>query len=1252
MKLLIDIQGCQTNSQYRGIGRYSFQIVKAILENKEDHTIILFANGNFKDSLYKLRSEFLKYIPDENFIVFNAEFPVAEINNENSVRCRLAEIYREKLISTIKPDAVLITSLFEGFEDNAVTSIGRTGSKPFTAVILYDLIPYLYPDPNWPPEYHSYYDKKIQSFKHADLLLSISDYSKLEATNVFPELTNRITNISSACDGRFFPEALKNDRRKKLLQQYGIRGKFLMSVGANEPRKNFEAILYSFSSLPTNLKQERQIVIVGEGNKQIQQKIKDIAEQKGLKENQVIFTGHISDEDLIDLYRLCELYVFASKYEGFGLPALEAMSCGAPVIGSRATSVPEVIGRSDALFDPESIDELSHLIKRALTDYEFFASLKDYAIRRAKEFSWQKTASRAIEAISENYKSENSYDIVFKKNKYNKLPKLALHSPLPPEETGIADYVAELLPSLAKYYEITVISDQKEILPGPNGEYFNVRPVSWFESNFSFFNRIVYQVGNSPFHAHMLNLINVYPGLVILHDFFLSNLISWMEVSGYELNAFKRALFNGHGYQALNSLEEEGFDNAKIKWPCSFEVIQASLGLIVHSEYSKGLITRYFGEQFSEKISITKHHRLLPNNIDRRSARSQLGINDNSFIVCAFGFMDPTKLNHRLITAWGLSALSSNVDCHLIFVGGKAPQDYALKCDNMISKVNGGNRVKITGFVSRKQFEAYLSAADFAIQLRTLSRGETSGTVLDCMAYGLPLIINSHGSMQEIPNDVVIKLDDEFNDKDLVLAMDRLYREPSLRKVMSQHGKLYISQSHSPEKTASDYAEAIEKTFETNHNISIINKSIEFWSMIPPLTSHDRSIVSQKLADMIRIERRRFIYLDISATAKNDLKTGIERVTRSLLKELLLNPPTGFHVVPVYLTNELGAWGFRSANQYLSSKDVFTLAQMKDEVVLPGFGDILLALDIYAEGVIPAEKEGIYNFWKASGAKIGFLVYDILPITHPLFFPPWTKNIHESWLNSISRSSKFLICISNHVKSEVLNWFEKTGIPSEKRPELIVSYLGADIESSFPSKGLPQDSDFIFKQIHKRPSFLMVGTVEPRKGYLQTLDVFKKLWAKGYDANLVIVGKEGWKPIPEHERRTIPQIIQTIRNCSEINNRLFWLENDISDEYLEKIYLSCSYLIAASEDEGFGLPIIEAIKNGLKVLARDIPVFREIAGNSIEYFNSHGSNSLEEKLSFIIRNNNFNIDGREQKKYSWMTWKESASILINKILTI
>ena len=167
MKLLIDIQGCQTNSQYRGIGRYSFQIVKAILENKEDHTIILFANGNFKDSLYKLRSEFLKYIPDENFIVFNAEFPVAEINNENSVRCRLAEIYREKLISTIKPDAVLITSLFEGFEDNAVTSIGRTGSKPFTAVILYDLIPYLYPDPNWPPEYHSYYDKKIQSFKHA-----------------------------------------------------------------------------------------------------------------------------------------------------------------------------------------------------------------------------------------------------------------------------------------------------------------------------------------------------------------------------------------------------------------------------------------------------------------------------------------------------------------------------------------------------------------------------------------------------------------------------------------------------------------------------------------------------------------------------------------------------------------------------------------------------------------------------------------------------------------------------------------------------------------------------------------------------------------------------------------------------------------------------------------------------------------------------------------------------------------------------
>jgi glycosyltransferase involved in cell wall biosynthesis len=129
----------------------------------------------------------------------------------------------------------------------------------------------------------------------------------------------------------------------------------------------------------------------------------------------------------------------------------------------------------------------------------------------------------------------------------------------------------------------------------------------------------------------------------------------------------------------------------------------------------------------------------------------------------------------------------------------------------------------------------------------------------------------------------------------------------------------------------------------------------------------------------------------------------------------------------------------------------------------------------------------------------------------------------------------------------------------------------------------------------------MVGTIEPRKGYLPVLDAFDQLWGQGLDVNLIIVGAEGWRHLPRDMRRTIPQILARVHSHCERGKRLFWL-NGPSDEYLEKIYASSSCLIAASEGEGFGLPLIEAAQHGLPVIARDIPVFREVAGEHAFYF--------------------------------------------------
>ena len=171
-------------------------------------------------------------------------------------------------------------------------------------------------------------------------------------------------------------------------------------------------------------------------------------------------------------------------------------------------------------------------------------------------------------------------------------------------------------------------------------------------------------------------------------------------------------------------------------------------------------------------------------------------------------------------------------------------------------------------------------------------------------------------------------------------------------------------------------------------------------------------------------------------------------------------------------------------------------------------------------------------------------------------------------------------------------WLKNNPPERHQLPHIASFHLGADVENSAPSPGMPQDAVQILKTIKSKTSFLTVGTLEPRKGHLQTLAAFELLWAQQIDVNLVIVGKKGWM---------VDALAERINNHVELGKRLFWLDG-ISDEYLENIYKASACLVSASEGEGFGLPLIEAAKQGIPILARDLPVFREVAGEHAFYF--------------------------------------------------
>ena len=404
MKILIDIQGMQNLSANRGIGRYTEALVNAIIKNKENHEIYLLLNSLF-DNTDEIKDKFKSILPLHHVIAFESIGPVDALNPNNFLNQKLSELIREKVIYDLSPDFLLISSLFEGAMDNTITSFGKFTKEISTAIILYDLIPLISPEKyiSYKPSADWYYDK-IDSLKKSNLLLSISESAKNEGIENLNFNEENIVNISSAVDRGVF---VQQNISKETKEKFGINRKFLMHTSAYEERKNFEGLIEAFALLEEELRINYQLVLVCRLSDEQKSFLHNFAKKCGLKEKELILTGFASDSELIELYSSCHLFVFPSKHEGFGLPVLEAMNCGATVIGSNNSSIPEVIGLKEALFDPNDISSISKKIEEVLTDDNLYTNIRNNALTQIEKFSWDNTAKTTIAAM-EKYSLNNS----------------------------------------------------------------------------------------------------------------------------------------------------------------------------------------------------------------------------------------------------------------------------------------------------------------------------------------------------------------------------------------------------------------------------------------------------------------------------------------------------------------------------------------------------------------------------------------------------------------------------------------------------------------------------------------------------------------------------------------------------------------------------------------------------------------------------------------------------------------------------
>jgi len=1228
MRIVIDLQGSQTSSRFRGIGRYSLSLALAIARNAGEHEIWLVLNVAFPESILNIRKAFKDLIPQNQIRVFQAPTPISECEMSNTAKTRAAEYIREYFLEQLNPDIVLVTSLFEGYIDDAVTSIGRF-SNTKTAIILYDLIPYLTPEKYLPTQLQQeYYSRKIDSLKKADLLLCISEATKQEGTKALNLVENKTVNISAAVDENFRPIKPSEEQIQNLFQKYAIIRKIVMyAPGGFDERKNFENLILAYSKLPQYIRNDYQLVIVSKVHETDKEKLQNIAKKAKLKQDELIITGYVSDDDLIAFYNTCTLFVFPSLHEGFGLPALEAMACGAATIGSNTTSIPEVIGNQKALFDPKSPESMRQKIQEALEDEAFLKELQNHSLKQSKKFSWNESAKKAIEFMEKNFTKKET--ILTHPSK----PKLAYFSPLPPHQTGISGYSIELLEELSFDYDIELIVVNKNEIDQKVASQYTIKEVEHFLKYNEEYTRVLYHFGNSTFHSHMFELLQKVSGIVVLHDFYLSHILEYMAQGN--ISTLMQLLYTSHGYKATEEFAKASQKSQTLwKYPCNLSLLQNALGVIVHSKHSQELAQKWYGKNNANDWCTIPLLRKAPQQGDKQTAREKLFISKDAFVICTFGLIEPNKLSDKLLDAWIDSTLSKNKNSILIFVGKMHTGDYGIQLNAKMKKYISQKSIIITNWVSDDDFKNYLLAADVGVQLRTSSRGETSAAILDCLNYALATITNSHGSLSELPKDAVLMLEDNFEIYDLTRALELLFNDTQKRTALAQNAQRLVAQEHDPKKCARQYTKAIEAFYEKERfGYTSLLSSI---STSKDLSSYDIAELAKAIAISTAPKiKQKQILVDISSIVYVDLKTGIQRVVRSQLIELIRNAPSGFRIEPVYFSPTQHEPLYRYARKYTATLLGLEHLDMEDEPIDIAHGDIFYGLDLCADEVMKNRQNGLYERYKATGLEMVFLVYDLLPISNPNFFPSYVEATHTQWLENITHMADKLICISDTVAGELTQWVQTNKPKKLDDIQIIPIHLGADIQASSVKNEISEQEKEMLSKLSAGTTFLMVGTIEPRKGHEQVLKAFELLRTQEKEVTLVIVGKKGW------------MVESTITRLQKLQDNIhfFWLEG-ISDTLLEKVYAASTCLIAASEGEGFGLPLIEAAQHKLPIIARDIPVFREVACEHAYYFpNDNDPKVLAQTIIRWIDLYTTNTHPASDTM-TWFTWEQNAQKLL------
>lgn len=841
-------------------------------------------------------------------------------------------------------------------------------------------------------------------------------------------------------------------------------------------------------------------------------------------------------------------------------------------------------------------------------------------------------------------------------------PRLAWVSPFPPARTGVAEYSAQIMSGLRAYFDVTpVYPDSSLERPddlanaGPDG-CMDGMPLSSFYGCYEQFDRVVYNLGNSAFHTQITRTALLFPGIVLMHDVYLGHCLAALATEMTDNVAGR--LIEEEGLGGL--LSKPTLSCAVDELPHANSVLRHAQHLLVHSHHAQTLLLQQYPLLDKRTITVMPHGRRAPDDAltPRDSERTALGVGANELLYISLGHINPLKGHLKLVEAFALTHKAvPNAVLHL--VGSCYDAAFKAKLLERLEFHDLHDCVVMTGYADDALYSRYLRTADVAVQLREQTRGETSGAVTDCLANALATVVSDMGSFGELPDDVVIKIAPSFDASELAMKLITL-ADTGERQRLSQAARAHFLAYYALDAAIPVVADAIKGVLPRASigSAGALARPILAAHAASP-TSDDFRDLAIALADTVLAPApRKRLFVDVSSIEVHDLRTGIQRVVRALTLALANDTEHAYTVIPVRLQQTSdGRWCYSVASQFVASllpESDFSWPQSNEACAIhPAPNDVVLCLDLTGLLLVQAAEAGFYEALQGRSVRVIAAVYDLLPITLPQVFPSGAEAQHTQWLHAITGFDQ-AVCISAHVAQQVRKWLAQHAPDCcLAEPGRVTSWcLGSDISASQPTRGLLADMTGLDTALSTEPCLLMVGTIEPRKGYDDVLDAMELLWRAGNTTPLIVVGRAGWRHLPPEERQHIDATCESMVRLAGQYPWMIWL-NDASDELLDYVYTGASHVLCASVDEGFGLPIVEALKHSKRVLARDIPVFREVGGNAVRYLAWDSPDGLAKQLQFVCSEdrdgNEFNDSSLPMATPALMSWAESARQLLRAL---